>query len=177
MTLIFLYGPAAAGKLTIGRALSAATGFALFHNHLIVDALTAVFPFGSEPFVRLREQFWLATIEEAAKTDRSMVFTFTPEPSVSVKYPWRARELVESLGGSVRFVQLTISHEEQERRLENDDRAEFGKLRSVSVLREIRARESGWRCEMPAPDLVIDTEQASADAACGLIVSEFGLSS
>lgn len=58
MQLIFLYGPMAAGKLTVARELAARTGFALFHNHLLVDAVAAVFPFGSPSFVRLREQFW-----------------------------------------------------------------------------------------------------------------------
>ena len=56
MILVFLYGPVASGKLTIARELAARTGFALFHNHLVVDAVMAVFPFGSESFVRLRER-------------------------------------------------------------------------------------------------------------------------
>src|ERR1700751_4193719 len=49
MRLLFLYGPAASGKLTIARELATLTGFALFHNHLVVDAVAAAFPFGSEP--------------------------------------------------------------------------------------------------------------------------------
>ena len=57
MKLIFIHGPVASGKLTIARALAALTGLAVFHNHLVVDAVAAVFPFGSEPFIRLREQF------------------------------------------------------------------------------------------------------------------------
>lgn len=56
MKLIFLYGPPAAGKLTIARALAVITGFAVFHNHLVVDAVESIFPFGSERFTRLREQ-------------------------------------------------------------------------------------------------------------------------
>jgi cytidylate kinase len=39
MKLLFLYGPAASGKLTIARELTTLTGFALFHNHLVVDAV------------------------------------------------------------------------------------------------------------------------------------------
>jgi hypothetical protein len=66
MKLLFLYGPAASGKLTIARELATLTGFALFHNHLVVDAVEAVFPFGSERFVKLREQFCLSMFREAA---------------------------------------------------------------------------------------------------------------
>ena len=56
------YGPAVSGKLTIAKELATLTGFSLFHNHLVVDAVAAVFPFGSERFVKLREQFWLANV-------------------------------------------------------------------------------------------------------------------
>ena len=44
MELIFLHGTAAAGKLTTARALEAMLGYPVFHNHLVVDALTTVFP-------------------------------------------------------------------------------------------------------------------------------------
>jgi chloramphenicol 3-O-phosphotransferase len=57
--LVFLHGRAAAGKLTTARRLSDLVGYPVFHNHLVVDLLTTMFPFGSEPFVLLREQFWL----------------------------------------------------------------------------------------------------------------------
>lgn len=57
MELIFLHGTAASGKLTTARALDVLLGYPVFHNHLVVDTLTTVFPFGSEPFVRLREEF------------------------------------------------------------------------------------------------------------------------
>ena len=62
MRLVFLHGAAAAGKLTTARELERLVGYPVFHNHLIVDALTAVFPFGTEPFVRLREEFWLKVV-------------------------------------------------------------------------------------------------------------------
>jgi len=35
MNLVFLYGPPAAGKYTIGRELASLTGLALFHNILL----------------------------------------------------------------------------------------------------------------------------------------------
>ena len=50
------------GKLTVARLVAERTGIALFHNHLVVDAVAAVFPFGSPEFIRLREHFWIETI-------------------------------------------------------------------------------------------------------------------
>lgn len=101
MDLVFLHGAAAAGKLTVGRALAGRLNYGLFHNHLVVDTLTSVFTFGSRPFVKLREQFWLATFEEAAAADASVIFTFIPEPSVRPGFPERARRTVEN-GGALR---------------------------------------------------------------------------
>jgi hypothetical protein len=80
MRLVFLHGVAASGKLTTALALQEQIHYPVFHNHLVVDALTTVFPFGSEPFIRLREQFWLQVFADAAQVDRSLTFTFTPEP-------------------------------------------------------------------------------------------------
>ncbi|MEM6376506.1 MAG: shikimate kinase, partial [Pseudomonadota bacterium] len=76
MHLLFLYGPPASGKYTIARIIAEQTGLPLFHNHLIVDAVAAVFPFGSANFIRLREQFWLETLSAAIEDDRSLIFTF-----------------------------------------------------------------------------------------------------
>lgn len=73
MDLVFLHGRAAAGKLTTARALERRLGWPVFHNHLVVDLLTELFPFGSDPFVRLREQMWLSVIAEAVAVDRSLV--------------------------------------------------------------------------------------------------------
>ncbi|MGB9242841.1 MAG: hypothetical protein WCC03_05765 [Candidatus Acidiferrales bacterium] len=106
MRIIFIYGQPASGKLTIARELADRTGIALFHNHLVVDALEAVFPFGSEAFVRLREQFWLAVFADAAQADRSLIFTFAPEPTVARDFAERVRTLVQSAGGEVMFVAL-----------------------------------------------------------------------
>ncbi len=94
MKLVFIYGPPAAGKLTIARKVSEQTGLSLFHNHLIVDAVGAVFPFGSEQFRRLREKFWFETFEAALQDGRSLIFTFLPEQSVSSDFAGRVLKLV-----------------------------------------------------------------------------------
>jgi hypothetical protein len=177
MQLIFLYGPAAAGKLTVGRALAARTGLPLFHNHLIVDALLAVFPFGSPEFVRLREQFWLEAFAAAATTGQSLIFTFAPEPTVAPDFPQRVAKLVASKGGRVDFIALTLDAAEQERRLVLASRAEYRKLDSVALLRELRAQFDACLAAMPVPDLTIDTEAMQPDAAAALIAERLALSS
>src|SRR6185436_6177229 len=131
MKLIFLHGAPAVGKLTIGRELVALTGFRLFHNHLTVDLVGSLFPFGSEPFVLLREKIWLAAFAEAAKENLSLIFTFNPERTVREQFIQDAINVVESAGGKIVFVELTCAQDELERRIQEPSRREFGKLQSV----------------------------------------------
>lgn len=172
MQLVFIHGPPAAGKLTIARELAAITGFALFHNHFVVDAVAAVFPFGSAPFVRLREAFWLATFEEAAKAGRSTIFTFQPEATVSPDFPERVRGMVTEAGGEVIFVRLTASAEVQDARIANADRAAFGKLRSLDLLRDLRGQFEAAEAAMPAARLTIDTGVTTPAEAARRIAGE-----
>lgn len=165
MKLVFLYGQAAAGKLTVARELAARTGFALFHNHLIVDAVAAVFPFGSPEFVRLRERFWLETFEAAMRAGRSLIFTFAPEGTVAADFPARVEALVRSLGGEVVFVALTLDPAEQERRIANASRSEFGKLTSLDLLRQLRGDFDTAMAAMPAPALTVATDPTPPEEA------------
>lgn len=158
MNLVFLHGPAASGKLTVGRELSRLTGYRLFHNHLVVDALTAVFDFGSEPFVRLREEIWLAVFREAALRDVSLVFTFTPERTVRESFVQEAVTAVEEAGGRVLFVALTCADSELERRIEDPSRADFGKLRSPALFHELKTGGAFDYPKIPS-DLEVDTAQ------------------
>ncbi len=170
MQVVVLPGPVASGKLTIAREVSRRTGLALFHNHLVVDAVAAVFPFGSESFIRLREHFWLQTVHEAARAGRSLVFTFAPEPTVSQGFPAILRAAVEASAGRVIAVALTVPPDEQERRLTDPSRDAFGKLRSLDILRRLRAHFAACEAAMPTPDLVTDTAATSpGDAATEII--------
>lgn len=171
MEIIFIYGPAAAGKLTVSRELAKLTGLSLFHNHLVVDAVGAVFPFGSEPFVRLRESFWLQVITEAARSGQSLIFTFAPEATVDPRFPERVRAAIEPFGGAVVFVALNVSRQEQERRIGNASRSEFGKLTSLDLLRELGDSFDASMAAMPAAELRIDTGTCDAVDAAALIAA------
>jgi hypothetical protein len=156
MDLVFLHGPAASGKLTVARELSRLTGYRLFHNHLVVDAVTAVFDFGSESFVRLREEMWLSVFCEAARQGVSLIFTFAPERTVRESFVGEAVAEVEGAGGRVVFVELTCPEAELERRVEDESRAAFGKLRSSALFRELRDAGVFEYPRLPA-HLTIDT--------------------
>ena len=68
-TLVFVVGPGAVGKMTVGTELAARTAMKLFHNHHTIDLVLRFFPFGSPPFNRLVGEFRRRIIEEVAASD------------------------------------------------------------------------------------------------------------
>lgn len=175
MKLIFIWGPAASGKLTVARELSRLTGLPVFHNHLVVDALLERLEFGEPEFVRLRESMWMAGFETAGSAGKSLVFTFAPEPTVPDGFPERVQELIARHRGEVKFVRLVISREEQERRIANDSRKEFRKLVSLDLLRELREAFAQSEAEMPAANLVVDSEIDDPEMAARRIMAAFDI--
>jgi hypothetical protein len=173
--LIFIWGSAASGKLTVGQALAAQTGIRLFHNHLVVDALLEKLAFGEPEFIRLRQAMWMTVFDRAASAGQSLIFTFQPEPTVEAGFAERVKAVVEGHGGAVRFVRLLVSRETQDARIANDSRMAFRKLVSPEMLRERRPGFEAAEVAMPAADMVIDTELDEAIEAARNIAEAFGL--
>ena len=171
MKLVFLHGPPAVGKLTVARELGRLTGFRLFHNHLAVDLVSSLFPFGSEPFVTLREQIWLAAFEQAARNNVSLIFTFNPERTVREGFVQETIDVVEAAGGQVIFVGLTCAEGELERRIEGASRKEFGKLASVEQYRTLKDAGAFHFPKLPNGISVDTTTQSPADSA--RLISEY----
>lgn len=169
MQLIFIHGAPAVGKLTVARELAALTGLRLFHNHLTVDLVSAVFDFGSEAFITLRERIWLAVFREAAQRKVSLIFTFNPESTVRAGFIRETIDTVESEGGSVVFVELTCAPDELERRIESPSRSRFGKLRSLAQYRELQQAGAFAFPTLPDSGLSLDTTQQAPEATARLI--------
>ena len=176
MRLIFLHGLPGVGKLTVARELAKLTRFRIFHNHLTVDLVASVFEFGTRPFVELREKIWLEVLSRAAADNlNGLIFTFAFDRSVRGGFIENTREVIESNGGEVLFVELSCSAEELERRIEHPSRQRFGKLSSVGQFRELKEAGAFVNPGIPAERLVVDTTELSASDAADLIVSKLGL--
>lgn len=169
-SLVVIYGPPASGKLTIAQELSRLTKFKVFHNHLTVDLLLSVFEFGSPAFVALREQIWLSVILEACATNAGLIFTFTPERTVSDGFLNRLIDQATAHGADVRVVEVVCSEQEIERRLANSSRKQFGKLNSVEQYRNLKADGAFAISITLTPDLIIDTSVAAASTSAARIV-------
>jgi len=75
VTLLFVFGPPAVGKMTVGRAIADASDFRLFHNHHVIEPLLDVFEFATPQFQTLMSEFRQRVLEEAAAADIDLVFT------------------------------------------------------------------------------------------------------
>jgi adenylate kinase len=174
--LIFLHGLPGVGKLTVARELAKLTDFRIFHNHLAVDLVASVFEFGSPQFVELREKVWLEVFSRAVAANlNDLIFTFAFDRTVRDSFIETTREIIESSGGEVLFVELRCSPEELERRIEHPSRQGFGKLSSVGQFRELQEAGAFVDPGIPAERLVVDSTELSASDAASLIVRKLGL--
>lgn len=176
MILVFLHGPAAAGKYTIGRELAAQTGFELYHNHLVVDEVLEHHAFGTPEFVAARDHAWRKHLGDAARDPgRRLIFTFSPENSVPQAFiDWLFHE-VSVHEGRLHSVALRLSEEAIEDRLDSEQRRGFRKLTDHTLYRKLRAEGAFTTPRIPRTDLVLNTEHLSAIDAAARIVRHFHL--
>lgn len=184
-TLAFLVGPPAVGKMTVGAALQDLTGLRLFHNHLSIEAVLPIFPFGSAPFSRLVEGFRLRVFEEAAESDLpGLIFTYVwafDDPD-DRRFIERMKAIFESRGGRTIFVEL---YADLETRLErNTTEYRLSQKPSKRDVAKSRARlldhEARYRMhsdgDFPfANHLRIDNTHIGAHAVASQIASHFSL--
>lgn len=157
--VVLLFGRPGAGKYTVGCALAEATGFRLLHNHAVVDLVAALFPFGSPPFIALRERMWLDAVDAAvAARLPGLILTFAPERTVSDDFLPMLVEHVRAGGGALRLVEMRCAAAEIERRLGEPSRQRFGKLRDVALYRELEKDGAFAGPVMPQAELVIETD-------------------
>jgi hypothetical protein len=139
-TLVFIIGPPAVGKMTVGHELARRTGLKLFHNHHTIELVLRFFPFGTPPFARLVEEFRRRILEEVAASPLpGLIFTYVwafdqPSDHASVA---RLADIFAARGGRVRYVELEATQQERLRRNETEFRlAEKPSKRDVAVSRQ-----------------------------------------
>ena len=137
MKLIFIHGAPAVGKLTVACELQKLTEFQLFHNHLTVDLLLSIFEFGSDAFIKLREEIWLSIFREAAQQGISLIFTFCPERTVRDEFIQDTIEVVKAASGEVVFIELVCAQAEIESRIVSPSRLNTGKINSLEMYQEL----------------------------------------
>lgn len=74
MKLVFLFGNAAVGKMTVGQELTRITDLRLFHNHMSIEPVLEVFGEFNETVIK---EFRESVFKEFAKSNKyGLIFTF-----------------------------------------------------------------------------------------------------
>jgi hypothetical protein len=185
-TLMYLVGPPAVGKMTVGQEIAARTGMRLFHNHMTIELVLQFFEFGSPPFGRLVEDFRQRLMEEVAGSDlRGVIFTFVwafdlpSELEALERYarPFRQR------GGRVLFVELQadqaerlLRNESATRLAENPSKRDLAaSRRNLLELDDQHRLSSHGEFDNRADYLRIDNTHVSAEHVAERVVEHFGL--
>lgn len=184
-TLVFLIGPPAVGKMTVGLELRSLTGIPLFHNHLSIEAVLPVFDFGTDPFNRLVSQFRDQMFKEVAESELpGLIFTYVwafDEPD-DLRFVEKVRSIFLSRGGRSVFVELwadldtRLARNATELRLQakpSKRDVDASSRRLLQHDREYRFTSDGG---FPLPDhLWIDTTDLSPRESAERIVDHFSL--
>ena len=177
MRLVFIYGPPASGKLTVGTELAKLTGFKLFHNHVSIQFVQSIFEFGTKTFRRLTGKYRLEMIEEAAKEGIDLIFTFVYSKGEDDKFVRRVLQEVRSNGGQVCLVRLYCDRKELARRVKSRQRRRMGKIGTEKMLSDLFRR---YNLDLEIPfhrSLSIDTTNRTPRNVAKSIASRYRLSS
>ena len=188
MKLLFIFGAHAAGKMTVGQAVSRITPMKLFHNHMTIEPVIELFgAYNGAATERLRQ----VVFEEFVKTNNyGLIFTFIWAFDVpyDTEYVRRLTKLYQEAGAQVDYVELVAPQEVRLVRNKTENRLKEKASKRNVALSEMRMldAEEKYRCVSelgeienllgipPERYLRIDNTNMSPDEAAEMIVSYFG---
>lgn len=183
MKLLFLFGDAAVGKMTVGQELCKITDLRLFHNHMTIEPVLDIFGYFSGGTIRkLRKVIF----EDFAASDNyGMIFTFMwafDEPS-----DWgcgeEIRRIFEPYGAEFYYAELVTDIETRLERNKTPNRLENKPSKrdiEVSERRILRDDEKhrfvSFDGEIPFENYIkIDNTNLSAEETAKIIKERFSL--
>ena len=186
-TLLFVIGPAAVGKMTVGTAIAEATGFKLFHNHMTIEPLVRLFPYESPQFQRLNHDFREQICREAAGSDLpGLVFTLVwdfDDPADTALVDRYAKPFRDR-GSRILFLELSADQAVRLTRNSGATRlAEKASKRDLAWSDEnLRSMDARFRlnsvddfAHIPASHLRVDYTHLEPDEVAARAIAYFGL--
>ena len=188
MRLLFIFGAHAAGKMTVGQAVSRITPMKLFHNHMTIEPVIELFgAYNGAVTERLRQ----VVFEEFVKTDNyGLIFTFIWAFDVPYdeEYVRRLSWMYEEAGARVDYVELVAPQDVRLLRNRTENRLQHKASKRDVELSEARflSAESRYRCVSEPGEVVrrlgiaperylrIDNTELAPDAVADMIARHFG---
>ncbi len=179
MKLIFIYGPPAAGKLTVATELAAITGYKLVDNHKATDFLEEVFPRSDarlHPWrSKLGRKIRIDLVEAAAEADINLIITFAPLSAGMFDF---MRDIIQSVSrsnGKPCLVQLLPSQEVLKTRVLSENRRGV-KIDTVERWHELTDNNEGAFATFPDMEhLVLNNSTLTQQQAAQAIVDYYRL--
>ena len=188
MKLLFIFGAHAAGKMTVGQALSRITSMKLFHNHMTIEPVIELFgAYNGAVTERLRQ----VVFEEFVKTDNyGLIFTFIWAFDVpyDAEYVQKLTEMYREAGAQVDYVELIAPQTVRLERNRTENRLLHKASKRDVALSEARflSAESRYRCVSEPGEVVkrlgvdaarylrIENENLSPEEVAAMIADHFG---
>lgn len=181
MKVLFLFGSAAVGKMTVGQELAKITKLRLCHNHMTIEPVIEIFgKYDGYVTMRLREVIF----EEFAKTDNyGIIFTFMWAFNMQQDWDYtnHVREIFEPYGAEFYYAELVAP---QEIRLERN--VSENRLKHKASKRDIEAsntrlinddskyRLESYEGEIPFDNYIkIDNSNLGPDEVARIIKERF----
>jgi hypothetical protein len=114
MKLIIITGPHAVGKMTVGQELTKITPLKLFHNHISIELVASLMPFGTPAARELNERIRSDVFDVFSKSEEyGLIFTFMW--AFDMKSDWdyilNLEKLFLSRGAEVYYVELEADYD------------------------------------------------------------------
>lgn len=186
MHLVVIFGPPAAGKMTVGQEVARRTGYKLFHNHMSIEPVLGIFEFGSPSFKRLVRPLRHGVIAESVVADLpGLIFTYV----WGIDEDPEARDLagliapVVDSGNRVDFVELLVDEDTCVSREGTDNRVRHKRSKtdldwSVAHNRELHA-DHVFRTDgdfpLPHPHHVVDNSGDSPADTAERVIDVLGI--
>ena len=182
MKLVFIFGSGAVGKMTVGQELMKLTGLRLFHNHMTIEPVIAVFGYYNGKVVNeIREVFFR---EFAASDQPGMIFTYmwAFDQQADWDYIEHVKEIFAPCGTDFYYVELVAPQEIRlernatENRIRNKPSKADVEASNQRLRDEEKYRLVSYEGEIPFDNyLRIDNSNLSAEEAAKRIRDTFNL--
>ena len=182
MKLVFLIGSGAVGKMTVGQELMKLTGLRLFHNHMTIEPVIAVFgTYNGKVVNEIRETIFR---EFAASDQYGMIFTYmwAFDQQADWDYVEHVKDIFRPYGTEFYCVELVAPQEVRLARNATENRIRNKPSKADIEASNARLRgEDNYRLvsnegEIPFDNyLRIDNSSMSPEDAAKLIRDTFGL--